>query len=895
MSDKDLTFKLFGQDVSASKAMKGVGDSADAAARKVEAAAKKETAAREWAAKEAARAAKKAADDAAREAAREAAARAAVMEEAGGRINTAITRTAQAMGVLGGASLAIGIKTAAGMEQAQIGFATLLGSAEKAQSYLADLKNFAATTPFDFPGLVDASRLLLGVGVDAKQVIPIMTNLGDAAGALAIDQASFQRIMVAVSQSIAAGTIKLGDMNQLMNNGLPVWKLMSEAMGKPVPVLQEMISKGQLLSADVLPKMFAEMNKDYGGAMAAQAKTLSGLWSTLQDTFSQGMAEALQPVLPMLRDGMAGAIDGVAGATAWLQQTLIENEGTIRSWGAAIGDAARWVGEHHQLLLQLAEGITTAVLAYKAITAAQWALNVAMAANPAGLVTAGMAALAGLFVVLWQRSQTFRVMVAVAFAQAAEGARGMVQVVSFAVQGVLRGLANMVGLFDKSMASSLLGAADRVAATARNMDANIQSIRDRVVRISVVTQYIEVKGIVNGKVGTVQRTPGSANDREGRGASASDLAAVESRKTTTRSGGGPISLPKIGGGSSGGGGGGKSKKDTAASKRAQARKDVAQDLKELLGDLKKSRAEAGKALADLAAHVSAAGSKAARAVVNKHAKVLLTAAQNYEATGKALKTAQDKLKKLRDDSASYAIEVQKSVISSAQIASAESVGGVVLKLRTAVAYAAQFAAAVTKLRSLGADATTIDQLVQAGPEQGLKLAEQMIATGKGGVAQIASLQGQLASAGAKVGNAGADALYAAGIRAADGLVAGLKAREKRLAAQMQRLAATMAAAIKKALKIKSPSQVFAEVGDYSGQGLVVGLQRQYGAVRSAAADMVGQVGAQRARTSALAAAAPSSGGGVVIHLHGAVVGDEAHLARTVTSALARVRAQGAAA
>lgn len=894
MSDKDLTFKLFGQDVSASKAMKGVGDSADAAARKVEAAAKKETAAREWAAKEAARAAKKAADDAAREAAREAAARAAVMEEAGGRINTAITRTAQAMGVLGGASLAIGIKTAAGMEQAQIGFATLLGSAEKAQSYLADLKNFAATTPFDFPGLVDASRLLLGVGVDAKQVIPIMTNLGDAAGALAIDQASFQRIMVAVSQSIAAGTIKLGDMNQLMNNGLPVWKLMSEAMGKPVPVLQEMISKGQLLSADVLPKMFAEMNKDYGGAMAAQAKTLSGLWSTLQDTFSQGMAEALQPVLPMLRDGMAGAIDGVAGATAWLQQTLIENEGTIRSWGAAIGDAARWVGEHHQLLLQLAEGITTAVLAYKAITAAQWALNVAMAANPAGLVIAGMAALAGLFVVLWQRSQTFRTVVAVAFAQAAEGARGMVQVVSFAVQGVLRGLANMVGLFDKSMASSLLGAADRVAATARNMDANIQSIRDRVVRISVVTQYIEVKGIVNGKVGTVQRTPGSANDREGRGASASDLAAVESRKTTTRSGGGPISLPKIGGGSSGGGGGGKSKKGTAASKRAQARKDVAQDLKELLGDLKKSRAEAGKALADLAAHVSAAGSKAARAIVNKHAKVLLTAAQNYEATGKALKTAQDKLKKLRDDSASYAIEVQKSVISSAQIASAESVGGVVLKLRTAVAYAAQFAAAVTKLRSLGADATTIDQLVQAGPEQGLKLAEQMIATGKGGVAQIASLQGQLASAGAKVGNAGADALYAAGIRAADGLVAGLKAREKQLAAQMQRLAATMAAAIKKALKIKSPSQVFAEVGDYSGQGLVVGLQRQYGAVRSAAADMVGQVGAQRARTSTLAAASPSSGGGVVIHLHGAVVGDEAHLARTVTAAISRTRALGAA-
>ena len=86
--------------------------------------------------------------------------------------------------------------------------------------------------------------------------------------------------MLAVSQSISAGTIKLGDMNQLMTNGIPAWKLMSEAMGKLVPVLQDMISKGELLSADVLPKMFAEMHKDYGGAMAQQAPDFGGLWST---------------------------------------------------------------------------------------------------------------------------------------------------------------------------------------------------------------------------------------------------------------------------------------------------------------------------------------------------------------------------------------------------------------------------------------------------------------------------------------------------------------------------------------------------------------------------------------------------------------------------------------
>ena len=231
MADKDLTFRLFGRDVSASKALQGVGAQAQQTARQVEASSKA------------------------------ASASTIGLGVALGNLMTATAQQAKSM-------ISLGVSTANSMQQAGIGFTTLLGSAQEAGDYLAQLKSFAASTPFEFAGLVDASRLLLGVGVQADMVIPILTDLGDAAGALAIDQESFGRIMLAVSQSISAGTIKLGDMNQLMTNGIPAWKLMSEAMGKPVPVLQDMISKGELLSADVLPKMFAEMHKDYGGAMA---------------------------------------------------------------------------------------------------------------------------------------------------------------------------------------------------------------------------------------------------------------------------------------------------------------------------------------------------------------------------------------------------------------------------------------------------------------------------------------------------------------------------------------------------------------------------------------------------------------------------------------------------
>jgi tape measure domain-containing protein len=213
---------------------------------------------------------------------------------------------------LGVAGATMGIKTAAGLEQAQIAFATLLKSGSKARSFLADLKKFSAATPFELPGLIDASRLLLGVGVAADKVIPMLTAWGDTAGAVGIDAENFQRVMLALSQSISSGQLKLGDMNQMMNDGIPIWKLLSEALGLPVAKIQDLISHGKLLTADVLPKLEAQMHKDYGGAMAAQSGTLTGLWSTFMDTINLGLADVIKPFEGELKGGLKAAI-GVVG------------------------------------------------------------------------------------------------------------------------------------------------------------------------------------------------------------------------------------------------------------------------------------------------------------------------------------------------------------------------------------------------------------------------------------------------------------------------------------------------------------------------------------------------------------------------------------------------------
>jgi tape measure domain-containing protein len=229
------------------------------------------------------------------------------------------------LGLLGGIAAKLGLQTAGGLEQAQIAFEELIGSAKGAQGFLADLNTFAAKTPFELPGLIDASRSLLGAGAATKDVIPTMTALGNATGALGLGQDAFARIMLATTQAMNKGKVANEELLQITEAGLPVYPMLAEALGKPVAEIQKLAEQGKLNSDVVLPKLYAQLQKNYGGAMERQSRTLVGVWSTFKDTVSLALSEGLEPLLPMLKDALpkagevlAGTIRGVSGFFAEL-------------------------------------------------------------------------------------------------------------------------------------------------------------------------------------------------------------------------------------------------------------------------------------------------------------------------------------------------------------------------------------------------------------------------------------------------------------------------------------------------------------------------------------------------------------------------------------------------
>lgn len=249
-----------------------------------------------------------------------------------------LKKVALVAGVVSGAAIKMAFDFNSLKEQSLIAFGTLLKSGDKAQAMFTNLQKFAAATPFELPGLIDNARQLLGVGVAADKVIPTLTALGDTAGALGINQDHFNNILLATTQAMGKGKLQGEELMQMVENGIPVWQLLSEATGKPIPELQKLSSTGKLLSKDVLPQLFAQMEKDYGGAMAKQALTLTGVWSSLKDNTKSLLGSALEPLFTTVKKGI-GALGDLAQSSA--AQDFAKN------FAAGLQTAITWSGNFY--------------------------------------------------------------------------------------------------------------------------------------------------------------------------------------------------------------------------------------------------------------------------------------------------------------------------------------------------------------------------------------------------------------------------------------------------------------------------------------------------------------------------------------------------------------------
>lgn len=256
-------------------------------------------------------------------------------------------------------------QTAANAEQVDIAFNTMLGP-ERAKKMIADLVEFAKTTPFEMAGLNKATQQMLAYGFAADDVIPMLTDVGNATAALGAGQQGIDAITRALGQMHGKGTAASQEMMQLTEVGIPAWEYLAKALHTDVAGAMEMVTK-KAVSADVaIAAIRAGMQGDFGGLMIKQSRTLTGVLSNLSDAATatimkmyqtdsykkmtdalskladpiQKLVESLMPLFERGMEALAAMATNAANAISQMSasdiQTIAKSIGMLAGTGPAL-------------------------------------------------------------------------------------------------------------------------------------------------------------------------------------------------------------------------------------------------------------------------------------------------------------------------------------------------------------------------------------------------------------------------------------------------------------------------------------------------------------------------------------------------------------------------------
>lgn len=221
-------------------------------------------------------------------------------------------------------------------EQTVVAFNTLLGSAEKATKFLAEAQEFANKTPFEFPELLNSSKLLLAFGFEAENVLDMMETIGDTSSGLGAGSEGIDRITRALGQMYAKGRVQAEELLQLQELGVPAAEILQEELGLTAEQVAN-IGNESVNASLAIQALLTGMDKRFGGMMDNQSKTAKGMTSTIKDTIQNNL----------IRNWGEGLWEGIKPGLEEVTNWLDENQDTVAEWGEAWREAganiSKWV------------------------------------------------------------------------------------------------------------------------------------------------------------------------------------------------------------------------------------------------------------------------------------------------------------------------------------------------------------------------------------------------------------------------------------------------------------------------------------------------------------------------------------------------------------------------
>lgn len=331
------------------------------------------------------------------------------------------------------------VQAAAQMRQYEIAFQTMLKSAEAGTQMLRDLQQFAAETPFDVPGVVSAGQQLMAFGFKAEEIIPMLTNLGDAASGLGLGTEGVSRLAYALGQMQTSGKLNAQDMMQLTSAGISAWDMLAQAAGKTVAEMKDLCSKGAIDSKAAVQTIVAGMNEQFGGMMAKTSDEVAGLLANIEETAGNTSAAVGKYLTEAFN--IKGILKDVSDRLGEFQQKMQ----TATEQGKSLGDVIKECVPAPVIAALGAFAVVLGVVAVAAVAAIGAAIGLSAAA--VGIAAAVGAAIA-LVITYWDE---------------------IVDAVNIAIQGIL----DAVVIICTAVTEAILGVVRWIIGTIGDMWADI--------------------------------------------------------------------------------------------------------------------------------------------------------------------------------------------------------------------------------------------------------------------------------------------------------------------------------------------------------------------------------------------------------------------------------------
>lgn len=462
-----------------------------------------------------------------------------------------------------GAGIGAITKLGAEAEMTATTFEVLVGSQEKAKNMLDEITTLADKSPFGKLDLTDSVKQMMSLTVTAEDAMTYMRQLGDISAG---SKEKLQSLSLVMGQVYSTGKINQQDLNQFINAGFnPLLELTKIDPTKTYEQFKEAMGKGFITKEHIA--MAIEHATSEGGQFYQMtertAKTVAGRWSSVVENVTKmavALFEEIQPyilkilgfaekIAPYLIEGAVKLFKvikgGISFVKSWWQELALA--------GAIIGIIAIAVSAKTIAITALIGVMHVVTWVTKVWTGVQWLLNVALNANPIGLVIVAVASLTAVIVYCWHKFAGFRAFLIVAWDTIKQLGTIIKDYVINRLNELLEGIGNVGKALQQLLSGDFSGAWDTMGNAVKQLTGYNSAT-------TALSQGKELVGVVKGQWQDVYAKE-QAKDAKGEGKSSKS--AISAITEPTLKGSAPMEEIVFGEGA-GKGKGKKGKKDKTA-------------------------------------------------------------------------------------------------------------------------------------------------------------------------------------------------------------------------------------------------------------------------------------------------------------------------------------------